>query len=124
MYNKKEIMMQAWAWFNNDEISIADIEWTSYLDTEKTFAVCLKASWEKAKEDIENAKKEAEDYANSEEVKAFDWAESKLNVQTGLSDEMKFKMVCDEKKFNFFDSVWSNAMRAVRLHIELTNNKK
>ncbi|EAG1829882.1 transaldolase, partial [Listeria monocytogenes] len=53
MYNKSEIMQQAWNWFRDSSVWLSDIEWVSYTDKEKTFSVCLKAAWSKAKEEVE-----------------------------------------------------------------------
>ncbi|EAC6978331.1 transaldolase, partial [Listeria monocytogenes] len=35
MYNKSEIMQQAWNWFRDSSVWLSDIEWVSYTDKEK-----------------------------------------------------------------------------------------
>ncbi|EAE1303303.1 transaldolase, partial [Listeria monocytogenes] len=73
MYNKSEIMQQAWNWFRDSNVWLSDIEWISCTEKEKTFSVCLKAAWSKAKEEVEEYKKESEYIAKSEELKAWNW---------------------------------------------------
>ncbi|HAC1304420.1 TPA_asm: anti-CRISPR protein AcrIIA3 [Listeria monocytogenes] len=121
MYNKAEIMSQAWEWFTDSSIWLADIEWTTFGDTEKTFSVCLKASWAKAKEEVAEAKKEMKYIDKSEEVKAWDWAERKLDLHFEISNEEKYRGVSEEQKNNFDLNVWACAMKAVKLHDELFN---
>ncbi|MDT2639950.1 anti-CRISPR protein AcrIIA3 [Enterococcus dongliensis] len=112
MFNKSEIMTQAWIWFNNDEVDVCDINWTSYGDTEKTFGVCLKAAWAKAKEDIEERKVYTKSIASSEELKAWNWAEKKLNFVSGLTDESKYQQMMNIDKETFGMSVWQKAIKA------------
>lgn len=119
-YNLSEIMSQAWFWFRNDDISLASIEWIAYGVEEKTFSACLKASWEKAKEEAQEKAEELKAIAKSEELKAFKWAEKKLGVSINLSDERKFNAVINESKYAWpGTSVWSIAMKTVRLLVEL-----
>lgn len=119
-YNLSDIMWQAWSWFKNDDIYVSDIEWMNYDVEEKTFSACLKASWEKAKEEVQEKAEELKAIAKSEELKAFNWAEKKLGVSINLSDEIKFQAVINESKYAWpGTSVWSIAMKAVRLHIDL-----
>lgn len=114
-YNKAEIMMQAWSWFNNEDIWTSDIEWMDYTVTEKTFAACLKASWAKAKEQIEESKKEATEIAKSEEVKAWNWAAKKVGLVIEMSDKQKYQAVLNEMK-NVWPgkSTFALAMKAVK----------
>lgn len=115
-YNLSEIMSQAWFWFRNDDISLSAIEWIAYGVEEKTFSACLKASWEKAKEEAQEKAEELKAIATSEELKAFNWAEKKLGVSLDLSDERKFNAVINESKYAWNGtSVWSIAMKAVRI---------
>ena len=120
-YNKKEIMETAWSLFHQGI-------WTSDLEhvivwvepREATFAECLKEAWAHEKElvqEIENKIKYAE---TSEEVKAWDWACRKLNVKFDLPAVKKMHFV-DEMQKEVWPgtSVWSLAMRAVKLHIKL-----
>lgn len=115
-YNKKEIMTQAWIWFKNEDLVLADIEWVSYDDNEKSFGVCLKAAWAKAKEDAEEEKDFAKVVASSEELKAWNWAERKLNVKSDLSDKTKYNDMLNIDKESFGLSVWQKAIKAVSLY--------
>lgn len=117
MYNKSEIMSQAWAWFQDSSIELGEIEWVPYYETKKTFAVCLKAAWAKAKENVKE-KEEYKKYAvTSEEVKAWNWAERKLNVSFDLSDEEKCELIGKEQQyFGYSRTVWACAMSAVKLY--------
>ncbi|EAD2324997.1 transaldolase, partial [Listeria monocytogenes] len=89
MYNKSEIMQQAWNWFRDSSVWLSDIEWVSYTDKEKTFSVCLKAAWSKAKEEVEEVEKEIKHISKSEELKAWNWAERKLGLHFNISDDEK-----------------------------------
>ncbi|EAC4167968.1 transaldolase [Listeria monocytogenes] len=119
MYNKAEIMKQAWNWFADSNVWLSDIEWASYTDKEKTFSVCLKAAWSKAKEEVKEVEKEIKHISKSEELKAWNWAERKLGLHFNISDDEKFTSVKDETKINFGLSVWACAMKAVKLHNDL-----
>ncbi|EEO6565124.1 anti-CRISPR protein AcrIIA3 [Listeria monocytogenes] len=119
MFNKAEIMKQAWNWFTDSSVWLSDIEWASYTDKEKTFSVCLKAAWSKAKEEVKEVEKEIKHISKSEELKAWNWAERKLGLHFNISDDEKFTGVKDETKINFGLSVWTCAMKAVKLHREL-----
>lgn len=116
MFNKSEIMTQAWNWFKNDDIVIADIEWASYDDNEKTFGICLKAAWAKAKEDAEEKEESTKMIASSEELKAWNWAERKLNVKSDLTDKAKYNDMLNIDKESFGLSVWQKAIKAVSLY--------
>lgn len=35
MFNKAEIMKQAWNWFTDSNVWLSDIEWVSYTDKKK-----------------------------------------------------------------------------------------
>lgn len=118
MFNKKEIMTQAWNWFNDEDVWMSDIEWSAYNENEKTFANCLKASWRKAKEQVEEQKELTASIAKSEELRAWNWAEKKLNVKTDLTDKQKFNNVCGMKKEDFYASVYQCAMRALKLELK------
>ncbi|EHX3977323.1 anti-CRISPR protein AcrIIA3, partial [Listeria monocytogenes] len=90
MFNKAEIMKQAWNWFTDSNVWLSDIEWVSYTDKEKTFSVCLKAAWSKAKEEVKEVEKEIKHISKSEELKAWNWAERKLGLRFNISDDEKF----------------------------------
>lgn len=118
-YNLKEIMEYAWAWFKNDDIELDEIEYSNG-ESNKTFANCLKASWNRAKEMVEYEEDLAETVAKSEELKAFKWAEIKLGVEVLISDEKKFFDVQNYLKgVAYTCSVYQAAMRTVKLSIKL-----
>ncbi|ECR2400405.1 transaldolase, partial [Listeria monocytogenes] len=106
-------------WFTDSNVWLSDIEWASYTDKEKTFSVCLKAAWSKAKEEVKEVEKEIKHISKSEELKAWNWAERKLGLHFNISDDEKFTSVKDETKINFGLSVWACAMKAVKLHNDL-----
>ena len=120
-YNKKEIMETAWSMFRN-EIWTSELEHvTLWIEPRKaTFAECLKEAWAHEKElvqEVENEKMYAE---TSEEVKAWDWACRKLNAKFDLPAVKKMHFVDEMQKEAWpGTSVWSLAMRAVKLHIKL-----
>lgn len=116
MFNKSEIMSQAWSWFKNEDVVLADIEWVSYEDDEKTFGVCLKAAWAKAKEVVGEKEDFVKAVASSEELKAWNWAERKLNVKSDLTDEAKYNDMLNIDKESFGLSVWQKAIKAVSLY--------
>lgn len=117
MFDKKEIMTNAWYFFN--ELEASEIEWLGYNE-EKTFANCLKAAWTKAKEEKEQDEKEAAAIESSEEVKAFDWACKKLGVSFEMTPEQKYRDVASVQKHSWPGvSVWKLAMVAVKNRIAL-----
>lgn len=116
MFNKSEIMTQAWSWFKNEDVVLADIEWVSYEDNEKTFGVCLKAAWAKAKEDAAEEEEFVKTVASSEQLKAWNWAEKKLNVKSDLTDMAKYNDMLNIDKESFGLSVWQKAIKAVSLY--------
>ena len=121
-YDKSEIMKEAWDLFNNDDITLADFEYltVSELGDAKTFAVCLKEAWAHEKDIVDRIKEKYANAENSEEAKAWDWACKKLGVSFKMDAYTKFVNVSDMKKEAWpGTSVWSLAMRAVKLHIKL-----
>lgn len=123
-YNKSEIMKQAWNWFNDEDTVMADIEWSSYDMKEKTFANCLKSSWNKAKEYAVKELEEAKELTTSESVKAFDWACKKMNVVINVSDRFKKENVDHEvEHFGYTKTIWQAAMILVKMFID-TNSKE
>lgn len=119
MFNKSEIMKLAWFWFYNyDETETSVMDDYVTCHSQPTFAQCLKAAWAKAKEDLEYEKEEAERIATSEELKAWNWAERKLNVKFDLTDSQKFWSVMDECKNMWRVNCFAAAINAVKMEIE------
>lgn len=121
-YDKSGIMTEAWNLFNNEEIALADFEYLSLgeLQGQKTFALCLKEAWAHEKEIVERVNEKHENAEHSEEVKAWDWACKKLGFSVDMDAYTKMVNVDNMKKEAWpGTSVWSLAMRAVKLHIKL-----
>lgn len=121
-YDKSGIMTEAWNLFNNEEIALADFEYLSLgeLQGQKTFALCLKEAWAHEKEIVERVNEKHENAEHSEEVKAWDWACKKLGFSVEMDAYTKMVNVDNMKKEAWpGTSVWSLAMRAVKLHIKL-----
>lgn len=121
-YDKSGIMTEAWNLFNNDDITFADFEYLTLgeLQGQKTFALCLKEAWAHEKEIVERVNEKHENAEHSEEVKAWDWACKKLGVSFEMDAYTKMVNVNDMRKEAWLGtSVWSLAMRAVKLHIKL-----
>lgn len=121
-YDKSGIMTEAWSLFNNEEIALADFEYISLgeLQGQKTFALCLKEAWAHEKEIVERVNEKHENAEHSEEVKAWDWACKKLGFSVEMDAYTKMVNVDNMKKEAWpGTSVWSLAMRAVKLHIKL-----
>lgn len=118
-FNKAEIMKQAWSLLNN-ETWLCDLEHVLVIGEyrQATFAECLKEAWGIAKEFVARQESEKAYATTSEEKKAWDWACTKLGVTFGISDETKVRLVFDmDKECWPGTSVWSKAMRAVKLHM-------
>lgn len=121
-YDKSGIMKEAWNLFNNDDITLADFEYLAWteLKGQKTFALCLKEAWAHEKEVVERVNQKFENAETSEEAKAWDWACKKLGVSFEMDAYTKMVNVENMEKETWAGtSVWSMAMRAVKLHIEL-----
>lgn len=121
-YDKSGIMTEAWNLFNNDDITLADFEYLTFeeLQGQKTFALCLKEAWAHEKEIVKRMNEKYEDAEHSEEVKAWDWACKKLGFSIEMDAYTKMVNVNDMRKEAWAGtSVWSLAMRAVKLHIKL-----
>lgn len=121
-YDKSGIMKDAWNLFNNDDITLADFEHLGWMEWkgEKAFALCLKEAWGREKEVVERVNQKFENAETSEEVKAWDWACKKLGVSFGMDAYTKMTNVENmEKEAWSGTSVWSLAMRAVKLHMEI-----
>lgn len=120
-YNKSDIMKNAWSMFNNDNFDICDYLYTFTMNEQKTFADCLKEAWSIEKEEVARREREAAQDEVSEEKKAWDWACRKLGVEfDDVTTSQKVTWVNDMAKEAWpGTSVWSLAMRAVKLHIEL-----
>ena len=120
-YDKSGIMKEAWNLFNNDDITLADFEYLGWMEwkSEKTFALCLKEAWGREKEVVERVNQKFENAEKSEEAKAWDWACKKLGVTFEMDAYTKMVNVENmEKEAWPGTSVWSLAMRAVKLHME------
>lgn len=125
-YDKSGIMKEAWNLFNNDDITLADFEHLGWMEwkSEKTFALCLKEAWDREKEVVERVNQKFANAENSEEVKAWDWACKKVGVAFEMDAYTKMTNVENmEKEAWPGTSVWSLAMRAVKLHMELFGRK-
>ncbi len=125
-YDKSGIMKEAWNLFNNDDITLADFEHLGWMEwkSEKTFALCLKEAWGREKEVVERVNQKFANAETSEEVKAWDWACKKVGVAFEMDAYTKMTNVENmEKEAWPGTSVWSLAMRAVKLHIELFGQK-
>lgn len=121
-YDKSGIMKDAWNLFNNDNITLADFEHLGWMEwkSEKTFALCLKEAWGREKEVVERVNQKFENAETSEEAKAWDWACKKLGVVFEMDAYTKMVNVENmEKEAWPGTSVWSLAMRAVKLHMEV-----
>lgn len=121
-YDKSGIMKEAWDLFNNDDIALADFEYltVSELGDTKTFAICLKEAWAHEKDTVDRIKEKYANAESSEEVKAWDWACKKLGVSFEMDAYTKLVNVSDMAKEAWpGTSIWSLAMRAVKLHIKL-----
>lgn len=127
-YDKSGIMKEAWNLFNNDDITLADFEYTDtyYYENgkvvffEKTFSLCLKEAWAHEKEVVERVNQQIENAETSEEAKAWDWACKKIGVAFEMDAYTKMTNVENMEKESWPGaSVWSLAMRAVKLHVKL-----
>lgn len=121
-YDKSGIMTEAWNLFSNDDITLADFEYLTCgeLQGQKTFALCLKEAWAHEKEIVERVNEKHENAEHSEQVKAWDWACKKLGFSIEMDAYTKMVNVDNMKKEAWpGTSVWSSAMRAVKLHIKL-----
>ena len=120
-YNKKDIMETAWSLFNQ-EIWTSDLEHVIlWVEPRKaTFAECLKEAWAHEKELVKENENNIKYAETSEEAKAWDWACRKLKVKFDLPAVKKMHFVDEmQKEACPGTSVWSLAMRAVKLHIKL-----
>lgn len=121
-YNKKDIMENAWSMFRNNNFDTCDYEYArAEVYGKKTFADCLKEAWGREKEVVDRINKRYEYAETSEEAQAWDWACRKLGVQfDDVTADLKLTWVDEMAKEAWpGTSVWSLAMRAVKLHIEL-----
>ncbi|WP_159561820.1 anti-CRISPR protein AcrIIA3 [Streptococcus halichoeri] len=121
-YDKSKIMKKAWVMFNNDDFDTSYYEYVvAEVYGQKTFADCLKESWAKEKEYQEQKAKEAAEAPKSEEAKAWDWACRKLNVieLQNIDAVDKVYYVDEMAKEMWSANVWAQAIKAVKLHIEL-----
>ena len=121
-YDKSGIMKEACNLFNNDDITLADFEHLGGMEwkSKKTFALCLKEAWGREKEVVERVNQKYAEAETSEEAKAWDWACKKLGVVFEMDAYTKMVNVEDmEKEAWSGTSVWSLAMRAVKLHMEV-----
>nr|WP_295589699.1 anti-CRISPR protein AcrIIA3 [uncultured Streptococcus sp.] len=80
----------------------------------------MKEAWGREKEVVERVNQKFENAESSEEVKAWDWACKKLGVAFEMDAYTKMTNVEDmEKEAWPGTSVWSLAMRAVKLCMEV-----
>ncbi|KGR72913.1 anti-CRISPR protein AcrIIA3 [Streptococcus phocae subsp. salmonis] len=121
-YNKSEIMKNAWTMFNDDNFDTSYYEYaTAEVYGQKTFSECLKESWGREKAYQEEKEKRLVDAPKSEEAKAWDWACRKLNVNELQNIDATDKVFYVEgmAKEMWSSNVWAQAIKAVKLHIEL-----
>ena len=121
-YNKRGIMIDAWRMYTQN-YQICDFEYADFSGREyfeyASFADCLKEAWAIEREVVERVNQKYADAEKSEEVKAWDWACKKLGVSFEMDAYTKMVNVDNmEKEAWSGTSVWSLAMRAVKLHIE------
>lgn len=122
-YDKSSIFENAWVLFNNDTL-LSDLEYVWDFGgssfRKATFAECLKEAWAIEKTLVDRLEAKKADAENSEEVKAWDWACRKLGVKTNISAVDKMDYVDQMYKEAWpGSSVWSVAMRAVKLHTKI-----
>lgn len=120
-YSKSEIMQEAWNFFNMEEYAESNNEYFEFgTDFDNlTFGQCLKASWKKEKEVVDRLNAKYENAEKSEEVKAWDWAAKKLGVEIEKDAYTKMVDVDNMMKETWNGSVWSAAMKAVKLSLKL-----
>lgn len=122
-YDKSGIMKEAWNMFTRN-YQICDFEYADFSDREyfeyASFADCLKEAWAHEKEVVERVNQKYADAETSEEVKAWDWACKKMGVAFKMDAYTKMTNVENMGKEAWSGtSVWSLAMRAVKLHMEI-----
>lgn len=121
-YDKSGIMKEAWNMFTRN-YQICDFEYADFSGREyfeyASFADCLKEAWAHEKEVVERVNQKYADAETSEEVKAWDWACKKLGVTFEMDAYTKMTNVENMGKEAWSGtSVWSLAMRAVKLCME------
>lgn len=127
--NKSDVMKLAWALFEGTtEVGEFEyIEWSSIEElqnTKKTFALCLKEAWGREKHVVEMMRQDEERAPKTEQFKAWNWAERKLDVKFNLTPVQKVKFVDDVvQEFGFCKSVWFCAIKAVEGIRETVNNE-
>ena len=122
-YDKSGIMKEAWNMFTRN-YQICDFEYADFSDREyfeyASFADCLKEAWAHEKEVVERVNQKYADAETSEEVKAWDWACKKMGVAFEMDAYTKMTNVENMGKEAWSGtSVWSLAMRAVKMHMEI-----
>ena len=122
-YNKRGIMIDAWRMYTQN-YQICDFEHADFSGREyfeyASFADCLKEAWAIEKEVVERVNQKFANAETSEEAKAWDWACKKLGVSFEMDAYTKMTNVENmEKEAWSGTSVWSLAMRAVKLHMEV-----
>lgn len=121
-YNKRGIMIDAWRMYTSN-YQLCDFEYVDYDGRDRfefaSFADCLKEAWAIEREVVERVNQKYANAEKSEEVKAWDWSCKKLGVLFEMDAYTKMVNVDNmEKEAWSGTSVWSLAMRAVKLHIE------
>ena len=122
-YDKSGIMKEAWDMFTRN-YQICDFEYADFSGREyfeyASFADCLKEAWAHEKEVVKRVNQKFANAETSEEAKAWDWACKKLGVTFEMDAYTKMTNVENmEKEAWLGTSVWSLAMRAVKLHMEI-----
>lgn len=94
------------------------------MEKRKNICSLLERSLGREKEVVERVNQKYAEAETSEEVKAWDWACKKVGVAFEMDAYTKMVNVENmEKEAWPGTSVWSLAMRAVKLHIELFGQK-
>lgn len=122
-YDKSGIMKEAWNMFTRN-YQICDFEYADFSEREyfeyASFADCLKEAWAHEKEVVERVNQKYADAETSEEVKAWDWACKKMGVAFEIDAYTKMTNVENMGKEAWSGtSVWSLALRAVKMHMEI-----
>lgn len=113
-YDLKQIMKSAWNYYWG-EWETEKLEGINY----PSFAQCLKASWEIAKEDVAELEADEEEAGKSEEVKAWKWAVKKLGVKVEATNTYIVRNVQNEMNYQWSTNVWAAAMKAVKGYIKI-----
>lgn len=120
-YNKSDVMKTAWSLFRQG-VWTGDMEYV-YVHRQNrkaTFSDCLKEAWAKEKAYIKEKEEAKVNAPKSEEAKAWDWACRKLGVDLQHIDPtQKVRHVDEMAKEMWTSNVWAQAIKAVKLYVEI-----